>query len=111
MNSKNVKSSSLLKEDLKKEQNTKIDVKLFVTNLCPQCVIAIDRIDRIVKENNQIVVEIIDVTKGSNGAQQYEKLANTPYFLIRGKYVVPGTSSESYIRNVLNNHQSDGLNP
>ena len=101
MNSKNVKSSSLLKEDLKKERNTKIDVKLFVTNLCPQCVIAINRIDRIAKDNDHIDVEIIDVTKGGNGAQQYEKHTDTPYFLIKGIYVVPGTSSENYIRNVL----------
>ena len=90
-----------MKEDLKKERNTKIDVKLFVTNLCPQCVIAIDRIDRIVKENNHIDFEIINVTNGGNDARQYEKLTDTPYFLIQGKYVVPGTSSENYIRNVL----------
>ena len=101
MNSKNVKSSFLLKEDLKKERNTKIDVKLFVTNLCPQCVIAIDRIDRIVKDNNHIDVDIINLTNGGNDAQQFEKLTDTPYFLIQGKYVVPGTSSESYIRNML----------
>lgn len=90
-----------MNEDLKKERNTKIEVKLFVTHLCPQCAIAIDRIDKIVRNNNQIDVEIIDVTKGSNGAQQYEKLTDTPYFLIQEKYVVPGTSSESYIRSVL----------
>ena len=101
MNSKNVKSSSLLREDLKKERNTKIDVKLFVTNLCPQCVITIDRIDRIAKDNDNIDVEIIDVTKRGNGTQQYEMLTDTPYFLIKGIYVVPGTSSENYLRNVL----------
>ncbi|MCH8272860.1 MAG: hypothetical protein IIB41_06355 [Candidatus Marinimicrobia bacterium] len=72
-----------------------------MTNLCPQCVIAINRIDRIAKDNDHIEVEIIDVTKGSNGAQQYEKHAYTPYFLIKGTYIVPGTSSENYIRNVL----------
>ena len=96
-----LKLSSLVKEDLKKERNTKIDVKLFVTNLCPQCVIAIDRIDRIVEDNSHIDVEIINVANGGINAQQYEKLTATPYFLIQGKYVVPGTSSESYIRNVL----------
>jgi len=72
-----------------------------VTNSCPQCVIAIDRIDRIVKDINRVDVEIINVTKSGNGAQQYEKLTDTPYFLIQETYVVPGTSSESYIRNVL----------
>lgn len=101
MNFKNVKSSSLPKEDSKKERSSKIDVKLFVTNFCPQCVIAIDRIDKIVKDNYYINVEIIDVTKGGNGAQLYEKLSETPYFLIQDKFVVPGTSSESYIRKVL----------
>lgn len=101
MNLKNVKSLSLTTEDLKQEQITKIDVKLFVTNSCPQCVIAIDRIDKIVKSNDQIKIEIIDVTKGGNGAQDYDKLTETPYFLIQEKFVVPGTSSENYIRNVL----------
>jgi len=101
LNSKNAKSLSLLKEDLKNERNTKIDVKLFVTHLCPQCVIAINRIDRIARDDNYIDVEIINVTKGGNGAQQYEMLTNTPYFFIQGIYVVPGTSSENYIRNVL----------
>ena len=101
MNSRNVKSSSLLKEDLKKGRNTRIDVKLFVTHLCPQCVIAINRIHRIARYNNYIDVEVINVTKGGNGAQQYEMLTNTPYFFIQGIYVVPGTSSENYIRNVL----------
>lgn len=90
-----------MKEDSKKGRSTKIDVKLFVTNLCPQCVIAIDRIDKIVKDNYHINVEIIDVTKGGNSAQLYEKLTETPYFLIQDKFVVPGTSSESYIRKVL----------
>ena len=88
-------------EDLKLKQNSNIDVKLFVTYLCPQCIIAIDRIDRIVRDNIHIDVEIVNVTKGSIGARQYEKLADTPYFLIQGKYVVPGISSENYIRNVL----------
>lgn len=90
-----------MKEDLKREQNTKIDVKLFVTNLCPQCVIAIDRIDRIAKNNKQIDVEIVNVSNGNAAAQQFEKLTDTPYFLIQEKYVVPGTSSENYILNVL----------
>ena len=90
-----------MKEDLKREQNTKIDVKLFVTHLCPQCVIAIDRIDKIVKNNKQIDVEIVNVTNGSIGAQKYEKLTDTPYFLIQEKYVVPGTSSKEYLLNVL----------
>ena len=90
-----------MKEDLKLEQITKIDVKLFVTYLCPQCVIAIDRIDSIVKDNNRINVEIVNLTKDSIGAQQYEKLTATPYFIIQEKYVVPGTSSENYIRKVL----------
>ena len=90
-----------MKEGLKREQNTKIDVKLFVTNLCPQCVIAIDRIDRIARNNKQIDVEIVNVSNGSAGAQQFEKLTDTPYFLIQGKYVVPGTSSENYILNAL----------
>jgi len=90
-----------MKEDLKLEQNSKIEVKLFVTYLCPQCMIAIDRIDRITKDNKHIDVEIVNVTNGSIGAQQYEKLTDTPYFLIQDKYIVPGTSSETYIRNVL----------
>ena len=90
-----------MKKDLKAEQNSKIDVKLFVTNLCPQCVIAIDRIDRITKDNKQIDVEIVNLTKGSIEAQRYEKLTDIPYFLIQEKYIVPGTSSESYILNVL----------
>ncbi|TFB12274.1 hypothetical protein E3V33_05665 [Candidatus Marinimicrobia bacterium MT.SAG.4] len=90
-----------MKEDSKSEQNTKIDVKLFVTNLCPQCVIAIDRIDRIARNNKQIDVEIVNVSNGSAAAQQFEKLTDTPYFLIQEKYVVPGTSSVNYILNVL----------
>jgi len=90
-----------MKEDLKREQNTKIDVKLFVTNLCPQCVIAIDRIERIAKNNKQINVEIVKVLNGNTADQQFEKLTDTPYFLIQEKYVVPGTSSENYILNVL----------
>ncbi len=101
MNSKSVKSSSLMKEDLRIERITKIDVKLFVTNMCPQCAIAIDRIDKIVKDDDRINVEIIDVTKGSIGAHQYERLTDTPYYLVQELFVVPGTSSEDYIRNVL----------
>ena len=88
-------------EDLKIELITKIDVKLFVTYLCPQCVIAIDRINRIVRDKNLINVEIVNLSKGSIGAQQYDKLTDTPYFLIQEKYVVPGTYSENYIRKVL----------
>ena len=89
------------KEDSKSEQRSKIEVKLFVTNLCPQCVIAIDRINLIRRENDQIYLEIIDVTKGRNGYKQFEKLAETPYYLIKEKFVVPGTSSENYLRKVL----------
>ena len=32
---------------------------------------------------------------------QNEKIADPPYFLIQGKFVVPGTSSENYIENIL----------
>ncbi len=91
----------LTKEDSKSEQRSKIEVKLFVTKLCPQCAIAIDRIDLLRRENDQIYLEIIDVTKDSNGYKRFERLAETPYYLIKEKFVVPGTSSKNYLRKVL----------
>ena len=83
------------------EPNRLIDVKLFITNLCPQCVIAIGRIDKISSEFPNLNVNVINITSGTTDSKIYERLTPTPYYLINDKYVVPGTSSENYIRNIL----------
>lgn len=46
-------------------------------------------------------VDVIDITKRNGSALGFDKLTDTPYYLIEEKYVVPGTSSENYVRNVI----------
>ena len=50
---------------------------------------------------NNLDVAIIDVTKRHGASLGFDKLTGTPYYLIEEKYVVPGTSTENYVRNVI----------
>lgn len=90
-----------MKMDSKKELHSKVQVKLFVTELCPQCVIAIKRIEEIVEEIKEIDLDIINFSNLNNGNKKIKKLAATPYFVIDEKFVVPGTSSKIYIEDII----------
>ena len=83
------------------ELQSTIEVKLFVTELCPQCAIAINRIKKIAKEIKAINLVIINFSNPNNGCNKYERLAVMPYYLINENFVVPGTSSKAYIINVI----------
>ncbi len=48
-------------------------------------------------------VDIIDISKRNGSSLGFDKLTDTPYYLIEEKYVVPGTSSENYVKNVIKN--------
>ena len=101
MNLKNEKSSSSMRKDSAKEQSPNINVKLFVTHLCPQCYIATDRIQQIVSENPSIDLDVINISEidKSDRAENFRTI--TPYYLIEDKYIVPGTASADYLKNVI----------
>ena len=80
---------------------SKIEVELFVTEKCTQCVIAIKRIKEITVEIEAINLNIVNVSNLNNGKNNFKKLAVTPYYLINEKFVVPGTSSKVYIESVI----------
>ena len=46
-------------------------------------------------------VAVIDISKGNGSTLGFDKLTDTPYYLIEDKYVVPGTSTEKYVRDVI----------
>ncbi len=48
-------------------------------------------------------VAVIDISKRNGSSLGFDKLTDTPYYLIEEKYVVPGTSSENYVKNVIKN--------
>ncbi|MCH7619343.1 MAG: hypothetical protein IH880_06185 [Candidatus Marinimicrobia bacterium] len=48
-------------------------------------------------------VAVIDVTKRNGSKLGFDNLTDTPYYLIEEKYVVPGTSSENYVKNAIKN--------
>ena len=48
-------------------------------------------------------VAVIDISKRNGSRLGFDKLTDTPYYLIEEKYVVPGTSSENYVKNVIKN--------
>jgi len=85
----------------KAELRSKVQIKLFVTELCPQCTIAINRIKDLAKEMDAIKLDIINLSKLNNSNNNIKKLAVTPYYVINEKYVVPGTSSKKYIEGVI----------
>ena len=85
----------------KPEQRSKVQVKLFITELCPQCTIAIKRIKELTKETDTINLDIINFSKPNNSNNNIKKLAVTPYYVIDEKFVVPGTSSKKYIEGVI----------
>ena len=72
-----------------------------MTRSCPQCAIAINRIRKISHVLKNLDVAVIDVTKRNGSKLGFDKLTDTPYYLIEEKYVVPGTSSEDYVKNVI----------
>lgn len=85
----------------KAEQQSKVQVKLFVTEKCPQCAIAVKRINELAKEIDSIKLDIINFSKLNNSNNNIEKLAVTPYYIIEEKFVVPGASSKKYIESVI----------
>ena len=85
----------------KTELRSKIQVKLFITETCPQCAIAITRIEEIAKDNEEINLDIINFSKLNNSNNNIKKLAVTPYYVIDEKFVVPGASSKKYIESVI----------
>ena len=46
-------------------------------------------------------VDVVDISKRNGSTLGFDKLTGTPYYLIDDKYVVPGTSSENYVRNAI----------
>ena len=74
----------------KTEHRPKIQVKLFITEMCPQCAIAITRIEEIAKDIEEINLDIINFSKLNNSNNNIKKLAVTPYYVIDEKFVVPG---------------------
>ncbi len=92
---------------LKTEQRSKVQVKLFITELCPQCAIAIKRIEDLAIETDTIELDIINFSKLNNSNNNIKKLAVTPYYVIDEKFVVPGTSSKEYIEGVIQTALSD----
>ena len=46
-------------------------------------------------------VDVVDISKRNGSTLGFDKLTDTPYYLIDDKYVVPGTSSENYVRNAI----------
>lgn len=91
----------------KTEQRSKVQVKLFITEMCPQCAIAIKRIKDLTKETDTIKLDIINFSKLNNSNNNIKKLAVTPYYVINEKFVVPGTSSKKYIEGVIQTALSD----
>lgn len=92
---------------LKREQRSKVQVKLFIIEMCPQCTIAIKRIKDLTKETDTINLDIINFSKLNNSNNNIKKLAVTPYYVIDEKFVVPGTSSKKYIEGVIQTALSD----
>lgn len=85
----------------KSEQRYKVQVQLFITEMCPQCTIAINRIKDLAIETDTFKLDIINISKLNNSNNNIKKLAVTPYFVINEKFVVPGTSSKKYIKGVI----------
>ena len=92
---------------MKTELQTKIQVKLFVTELCPQCAIAIKRIKAIALEMKAINLDIINLSNFKKGHDKFEPLVDTPYYVIAEKFVVPGASGKKYIKDVINSAITD----
>lgn len=91
----------------KTEHRSKVQIKLFITEMCPQCAIAIKRIKDLTKETDTIKLDIINFSKLNNSNNNIKKLAVTPYYVIDEKFVVPGTSSKKYIQGVIQTALSD----
>lgn len=85
----------------KAELQSKIQVKLFITEMCPQCAIAKKRIEEIAKDIEEINLDIINFSKLNNSNNNIKKIAVTPYYIIDEKFVVPGASSKKYIESVI----------
>lgn len=85
----------------KTELRSKIQVKLFITEMCPQCAIAINRIEEIAKDIAEINLDVINFSKLTKSNNNIKKLAVTPYYIIDEKFVVPGASSKKYIESVI----------
>ena len=89
------------------ELHSKIVVKLFITEQCPQCTIAIQRIKEIALEMEAIKLDIINFSNLSKGSDKIKPLAVTPYYVINEKFVVPGASTKKYIKSVISSAITD----